>query len=100
MSIDIHRNAVAHGWWETDRCYGELIALVHSELSEALESFREDNPPDKHLPQFDGAVVELADAVIRIMDMAEAHGWPLAEAICAKHEYNKTRTMKHGGKLF
>ena len=44
--------------------------------------------------------VELADAIIRIMDAVRARGWRVAEAIVAKHEYNKTRPFKHGGKEF
>ena len=34
---EVHQTAIDHGWWETDRNIGEQIALMHSELSEALE---------------------------------------------------------------
>ena len=98
----IHENAVKHGWWEGGpeaRNIGELIALVHSELSEALEAMRHGNPPDEHLPQFDNMTVELADAVIRIMDMASGLGLRLGEAIEAKHRYNIQREYKHGKKF-
>ena len=96
MSGSIHDNAAVHGWWEEPREDGTLIALIMSEAAEALEALRKGNGPDEHCPQFSGAEVELADVVIRIMDMAEARGWNVAGAIVAKHEFNKTRPYKHG----
>jgi len=73
---------------------------MHSELSEALEALRHDNPPDDHIPEFSGTEAELADVIIRIMDYAELRGLRLAEAIVAKHEYNRNRPLRHGGKRF
>ena len=96
VSRGVHNNAVAHGWWEEPREDGTLIALIMSEAAEALEALRKGNKPDEHCPQFSGAEVELADVIIRIMDMAEARGWDVAGAIVAKHEFNKTRPYKHG----
>lgn len=90
------QHAIDKGWWDAPRNDGELIALIHSELSEALESLRKGDPPDSHLPEFNGAVVELADAIIRIMDFAASRNWPLGEAIVAKMMYNITRPRKHG----
>lgn len=100
MAAAVHNNAVVHGWWDTERNDGEMIALMHSELSEALEYIRRGNPNDDHCPEFNGAVVEFADVIIRIMDTCHAKGWPLAEAIVAKHEKNVSRPYKHGGKAF
>ena len=96
MSGSIHDNAAVHGWWDEPREDGTLIALIMSEAAEALEALRKGNGPDEHCPQFSGAEVELADVVIRIMDMAEARGWNVAGAIVAKHEFNKGRPYKHG----
>ena len=96
MSGSIHDNAAVHGWWDEPREDGTLIALIMSEAAEALEALRKGNGPDEHCPQFSGAEVELADVIIRIMDMAEARGWNVAGAIVAKHEFNKTRPYKHG----
>ena len=94
---DVHGNAVAHGWWEDsgERNVGEAIALMHSELSEALEAARAGYPVDNKVP-FDNFTVELADCVIRIFDLAGGMELPLVEALLAKHEYNQTRPHKHG----
>jgi len=69
---------------------------MHSELSEALEGLRDGNPPDKHVPEFTSAEVELADCIIRIMDFAQGCNMRVAEALIAKHQFNKTRPRKHG----
>lgn len=96
MQDQIHQLAVDKGWWETDRNDGECIALMHSELSEALEALRKGNPVDEKCDNFRNLAVELADCVIRIMDYCGARNIPLADAIVAKYEHNKTRPHKHG----
>lgn len=99
MANSVHHNAVAHGWWESDRNDGEMIALMHSELSEALEYLRKGNHPSDHIPEFSGLEEELADVVIRVMDMSAARNLRLAEAIVAKMEFNANRPYKHGKKF-
>lgn len=95
----IHITAVSKGWWEQSRETGTLLALIHSEISEALEADRK-NAVDDKIPQYSGLEAELADAIIRILDMAEGLELRVIEAMMAKIEFNKTRTHKHGGKRF
>lgn len=97
---EVHAIAKSKGWWDSDRSEGELIALIHSELSEALEALRAGNPADDKVSGYSSVEVELADVIIRILDMAEAKNYRVAEAIVAKINYNKDREYKHGGKLF
>lgn len=96
---EAHSINVSNGWWEKPRNDGEQIALMHSELSEALEAIRHGNPPSDHIPDFTGVEEEMADEVIRVMDFCAGGKHRLAEAIAAKLEYNKTRGYKHGGKV-
>lgn len=77
----------------------QFNALIISECGEALEGLRKDLPSEK-LPSFTNEEEEYADALIRIADMAAARGMRIAEAVCAKLEYNPTREHRHGGKSF
>jgi hypothetical protein len=73
------------------------LGLVMSEVSEGIEGQRVNAPSTKILG-FLNIEEELGDAVIRIMDLSYTRGWRVAEAILAKHSYNKSRPFRHGGK--
>lgn len=98
----VYRTAVDHGWWEGDINIPEKLALIHSEVSEALEEYRKGIDlesvyyEDGDKPE--GFGVELADAVIRIMDLCGHLGIDLATLVEEKHQYNLTRSYRHGGK--
>ena len=92
--------AISKGWWKGERNDGEMIALMHSELSEALEGLRHGNPVSEHIGEFSAVEEELADVIIRIMDYALARNHRVAEAVIAKVTFNAGREYMHGGKKF
>lgn len=77
----------------------QLRELIVSELAEACEGDRKDLRDDK-IPEFSMVEAELADAIIRIGDYAEARGLRVAEALVAKMRFNEGREQMHGGKQF
>lgn len=105
---------------EDPKMFSEKMLLVVSEVSEALEEYRngrvvdflyfmnklgfehQDEARFREAPTLnkpEGIPVELADAVIRIFDFAEANGIDLEKAIELKLEYNRSRPYKHGRKF-
>lgn len=94
LAIEIHK--ANHKWWhdkdgnKISRNKGELICLMHSELSEAMEGERKDLMDDK-LPERKMAEVEMADTIIRILDYCSAFGYDIHGAIFDKLRYNSIR---------
>jgi NTP pyrophosphatase (non-canonical NTP hydrolase) len=108
-----------NGWFDTDRPFGDDIALLHSEVSEAYEEYRKGRAPNEryyqrkdgtttmipkdrdndilHKPE--GVPSELADVLIRLLDTAHRYGIDLEEAVAEKLAYNGTRGHRHGGKV-
>jgi NTP pyrophosphatase (non-canonical NTP hydrolase) len=88
----VHSTARAKGFYRVPTHLAVKIALAHSELSEALEWDRDNNPTK--------VADELADCIIRILDMAEAHRLNVVDAMIKKAEFNRTRPYMHGGKAY
>lgn len=97
LAEEANQIAVSHGFWEGEGCtVGEKLNLMHDEISEAHDAYRNGNPPDNHIPNFSGLEAELADVIIRIMDFGVKNNLSIAGALIAKMEYNRTRPHKHG----
>ena len=121
----IHSNAKDHGWWDEERSFGDIVALCHSELSEALEEYRAGRPMEWKQCRFtasvcigeqcdlfntescksmaitnkpEGIAVEMADCLIRILDWFGKEGLDVDRIVQEKMAYNEARAYRHGGK--
>ena len=94
---EIHEIAVEHGWWDEERSFGEIVALCHSELSEALEADRrgEELAEDRD-GKPEGVAVEMADCLIRILDWFGRVGIDPEIVVAEKVAYNRGRPYRHG----
>ena len=98
LQAEAHRIAVEHGWWVTERSAGEALMLMVTELSEAMEAWRDGSPESAKIPGFSQVEEELADTIIRILDFAGRNGLNIEGALQAKMIFNESRPYRHGGK--
>lgn len=107
LSENIHHDNVLKGFWDNEKNVGELLMLVVTELSEALEAHRSSRFAD-YLPcndltpnEFETKIKdtfedEIADAIIRLLDLSSGLGINIEYHIIHKLKYNKTRERLHG----
>lgn len=105
VAEEAHRIAQEHGFWEPEyvRPFDGHLALIHAEVSEALEEWRRGYPLtfvyyDAKTQKPEGIPIELADIIMRVLDLTEGHNIDIEEAIRLKMEYNNTRPYRHGDK--
>lgn len=103
LARECHTVAASKGWVWDPVNFGEILALVHSELSEALEEYRDGKLFDEVYKgpngKPEGIPIELADAIIRILHFCDCFSIDINNAVIQKLEYNKTRPHRHGNKV-
>lgn len=102
IAARVHTTAQSKGFWRDrdEKFYvATKLGLITTEVAEAIEADRK-KLKDKDLPQYDGVAVELADVVIRALDLMTGLGYNPEEVIQAKADFNDGREHMHGGKAY
>ena len=104
FTSEIREWAIEKGWRNSaadPRDPAGLLMLITTEIAEACEAFREGNPPCDRpgMGQYTHAEEELADAIIRILQMGDEFQFDVPGALMAKMRFNWTREHKHGKKF-
>ncbi len=111
----VHSWAKTKGWLDDGRTFGDEIAVIHSEASEALEAYRDhgfarwgttgegtvvmlDDEADYWPDKPHGVPSELVDIIVRVLDSCARHGIDISREFYEKMKYNETRGHRHGGK--
>ena len=109
FSAELHANSRSKGFWEDrDKILGTpqgaalveiaSLGLATMEIGEAMAGARKPQQ-DSHLPYYMSLEVEIADAIIYLLDLAAARNLRVVDAMLAKADYNRSRSRMHGGKL-
>lgn len=117
MAQEVEMLNRSKGWYDEERSVGDMIALLHSEVSEILDAYRQwkfadptptwTNSPEinkkldekGHKPaKPEGVAAEMADTLIRLLDMAKRWDIDLVAEYERKMKYNWTRPYRHGGR--
>lgn len=97
----------ANGWFDADRTFGDDVALLHSEVSEMFEAYRDHGLEDQtarqeafsdKLPKPEGVGSEAADILVRLLDTCGRYGIDIRGELERKIAYNATRGYRHGNK--
>jgi hypothetical protein len=103
ISTKVYQTAVDHGFWEGKRNFGECLALIHSEVSEALEAWRDSS--DSYFTEENGKPegwgTELVDVIIRCLDTIKGFDpeFPIDLVLRNKMEFNRNRPLRHGRRI-